>query len=281
MVKINPITLSNPVQRILTGIGLTLLIFFVIARDRSLLFTMFLILVASLAAYEWADTVGISRFVSRLIYSLTTALVTIFLIYVSNNQISLILASVGLVYILLCCLILLIEERGSQINLDLRGLWQVGGLGIIPINSIVLLSIFKMDPMYVAYFLMIVCSIDTFPYMGGKLLGKNLFVPIISPNKTVEGLIVGFLFGFLIFNLINVFSSLFTLDVLTANGAYLFIFLGAIIGDLNVSIMKRKSGKKNTGRLFPGHGGVLDRIDSIIFGAPCFFISLSILKTIS
>lgn len=281
MIKINPLTLSNPIQRILTGIGLTLLIFFVIARDSSLLFTMFLILVASLAAYEWADTLGISRFVSRLIYSLTTALVTIFLIYVSNNQISLILASVGLVYILLCCLILLIEERGSQINLDLRGLWQVGGLGIIPINSIVLLSIFKMDPMYVAYFLMIVCSIDTFSYMGGKLLGKNLFVPIISPNKTVEGLIVGFLFGFLIFNLINVFSSLFTLDVLTANGAYLFIFLGAIIGDLNVSIMKRKSGKKNTGRLFPGHGGVLDRIDSIIFGAPCFFISLSILKTIS
>ena len=281
MIKINPLTLSNPIQRILTGIGLTLLIFFVIARDSSLLFTMFLILVASLAAYEWADTVGISRFVSRLIYSLTTALVTIFLIYVSNNQISLILASVGLVYILLSCLILLIEERGSQINLDLRGLWQVGGLGIIPINSIVLLSIFKMDPMYVAYFLMIVCSIDTFSYMGGKLLGKNLFVPIISPNKTVEGLIVGFLFGFLIFNLINVFSSLFTLDVLTANGAYLFIFLGAIIGDLNVSIMKRKSGKKNTGRLFPGHGGVLDRIDSIIFGAPCFFMSLSILKTIS
>ena len=281
MIKINPLTLSNPIQRILTGIGLTLLIFFVIARDSSLLFTMFLILVASLAAYEWADTVGISRFVSRLIYSLTTALVTIFLIYVSNNQISLILASVGLVYILLCCLILLIEERGSQINLDLRGLWQVGGLGIIPINSIVLLSIFKMDPMYVAYFLMIVCSIDTFSYMGGKLLGKNLFVPIISPNKTVEGLIVGFLFGFLIFNLINVFSSLFTLDVLTANGAYLFIFLGAIIGDLNVSIMKRKGGRKNTGRLFPGHGGVLDRIDSILFGAPCFFISLSILKPIS
>ena len=281
MIKINPLTLSNPIQRILTGIGLTLLIFFVIARDSSLLFTMFLILVASLAAYEWAETVGISRFVSRLIYSLTTALVTIFLIYVSNNQISLILASVGLVYILLCCLILLIEERGSQINLDLRGLWQVGGLGIIPINSIVLLSIFKMDPMYVAYFLMIVCSIDTFSYIGGKLLGKNLFVPIISPNKTVEGLIVGFLFGFLIFNLINVFSSLFILDVLTANGAYLFIFLGAIIGDLNVSIMKRKGGKKNTGRLFPGHGGVLDRIDSIIFGAPCFFISLSILKTIS
>ena len=108
-----------------------------------------------------------------------------------------------------------------------------------------------------------------------------MFVPIISPNKTVEGLLIGFIFGFLIFNLINVFSSLFILDILTANGAYLFIFLGAIIGDLNVSIMKRKSGRKNTGRLFPGHGGVLDRIDSIIFGAPCFFISLSILKTIS
>ena len=281
MIKIYPITLSNPVQRILTGICLTLLIYFVITRDNSLLFTMFLILVASLAAYEWAETVGVSRFVSRFIYSLTTALVTIFLISMTNHQISLVLAGFGLVYIFLCCLILLIEERGSQINLDLQGLWQFGGLIIIPINSIVLSSIFKVDPMYIAYFLMIVCGIDTFSYIGGKLLGKNLFVPIISPNKTVEGLLIGFIFGFLIFNLINVFSSLFILDIFAANGAYLFIFLGAIIGDLNVSIMKRKSGRKNTGRLFPGHGGVLDRIDSILFGAPCFFISLSILKPIS
>ena len=116
MIKIYPITLSNPVQRILTGICLTLLIYFVITRDNSLLFTMFLILVASLAAYEWAETVGVSRFVSRFIYSLTTALVTIFLISITNHQISLVLAGFGLVYIFLCCFILLIEERGSQIK---------------------------------------------------------------------------------------------------------------------------------------------------------------------
>ncbi len=273
--------LSNPVQRTLTAIGLTLLIFFVIIQDNSLLFTMFLILVGSLAAYEWADTVGINRFVSRLIYSSITLLVTYFLISISNNQAPVILASLAFVYILLCCFILLIEERGAQTNLNLLAMWRIGGLAIIPINCIVLLSVFKIDPMYVVYFLLVVCSIDTFSYVGGKLLGKNLFVPIISPNKTVEGLLVGFIFGLLIFNLINVFSSLFVLDILEANGAYLLIFLGAIIGDLNVSIMKRKGGKKNTGRLFPGHGGVLDRIDSILFGAPCFFIALSIFRTIS
>lgn len=280
MIKIKPITLSNPVKRTFTGIGLTLLVFFVITRDSSLLFSMFLIFVSSLAAYEWAETVGINRFVNRLIYSSITALVTIFLMFISNNQIPVILASLALVYILLCCFILLIEERGSPINLNLQVIWQVGGMAIIPINSILLLLIFKMDPMYVAYFLIVVCSVDTFSYVGGKLLGKNLFVPIISPNKTVEGLLVGFIFGFLIFNLINIFSSLFILDFLVVNGAYLFIFLGAIIGDLNVSIMKRKGGKKNTGRLFPGHGGVLDRIDSILFGAPCFFISLSVFRAI-
>ena len=93
---------------------------------------------------------GVSRFVSRFIYSLT-ALVTIFLISITNHQISLVLAGFGLVYIFLCCFILMRIES-SQINLDLQGLWQFGGLVIIPINSIVLSSIFKV----------IQCTLHTF-----------------------------------------------------------------------------------------------------------------------
>ena len=279
-IKINQITLSNPIQRILTGIVLTLAIIFVITRENSLFFTMVLIFVVSWASYEWAQTVGFERLVHRLVYSLITLVITTSLIFLVNHQIALLLASLTLVYISLCALVLVLEERALQLNLNLQVLWQAGGFVIIPISSVVLLTIFRINPMYFAYFLIVVCSIDTFCYVGGKLLGKTQFVPLISPNKTVEGLLVGFIVGFLIFYLINFSFNLFVFDIFGINGAYLLIFLGAILGDLNVSIMKRKSGKKNTGRIFPGHGGVLDRVDSILFGGPCFLIALSSFRVI-
>ncbi len=274
LIKINPITLSNPIQRILTGIGLTIVIIFVITRENSLPFTLFSIVVSGLASYEWAQTTGCERFVNSLIYSLITLIITTMLIFLASEQIIVLLSVLALVYISLCGFILLREERGSQLSFNLQVLWRAGGLVIIPISSMVLLTIFQLSPMHFAYFLIVVCSIDTFCYVGGKLLGKTQFVPIISPNKTVEGLLIGFIFGLLIFYFVNFTSKLFVLDIFEVNAVYLFIFLGAVLGDLNVSIMKRKSGKKNTGQIFPGHGGVLDRVDSILFGAPCFFIAL-------
>lgn len=280
VIKTNPITLSNPIQRILTGIGLTLVIVFVLTRENSLLFPMFLISIASLASYEWSQTVGCENFISRLTYSLITIFITTSLFVLINDLMAVLLASLALVYISLCALILLLEERGSQLNLNLQTLWQAGGLVIIPICSVMLLTIFQIAPKYVAYLLIVVGSIDTFCYAGGKLLGKTQFVPIISPNKTIEGLLVGFIVSFLVFYLLNFSFNVFVLDIFAINGAYLLIFLGAVLGDLNVSIMKRKSGKKNTGRIFPGHGGILDRIDSILFAAPCFFIALSSFRII-
>lgn len=120
------------------------------------------------------------------------------------------------------------------------------------------------------------CVTDIFAYLTGKSLGRHKLCPVISPNKTVEGSIGG------IVGTVAVLLSLgFTLEkanVMQVNLSALTIYalLSSIIGqfgDLSMSAVKRCLGVKDYGNLFPGHGGILDRFDSLLFIAPftCLF----------
>ena len=109
--------------------------------------------------------------------------------------------------------------------------------------------------------------------IGGYIIGKNLKGPKItkiSPNKTISGSIGSFVFSCL------TFCGLFFL--MTNNINYIVVLTGIItslacqIGDLFFSFLKRKAKKKDTGNILPGHGGILDRIDGILFGLPTGFI---------
>ena len=112
---------------------------------------------------------------------------------------------------------------------------------------------------------------DTFAYVIGSKIGKRFIVKKISPKKTLEGLIGG-LFATLVFGML--IESMLFHDLLN-----IFIIGGffAFIGDLFISYFKRKSGVKDTGNILPGHGGVLDRIDSHLFATPVLIYILLIL----
>lgn len=124
---------------------------------------------------------------------------------------------------------------------------------------------------------------DTSAYFAGKALGKHKLCPNISPNKTIEGAIGGLLgsgLSFLLFALIvNTFFGKW-LDGMTMSYTLMFI-LGLIssfvaqIGDLTASLIKRQFDIKDFGNMFPGHGGMLDRCDSIVMVAPVIFIFAS------
>jgi phosphatidate cytidylyltransferase len=105
---------------------------------------------------------------------------------------------------------------------------------------------------------------DTAAYLVGKSVGRVKLIPRVSPNKTVEGAIGG-LVAAGITGAICVFA--FGLDLHPLTGFLLGIVLGAfgMIGDLSESMIKRRAGVKDSGDLIPGHGGVLDRIDALIF----------------
>ena len=110
---------------------------------------------------------------------------------------------------------------------------------------------------------------DVLQFIWGKLLGKTKVVPLISPSKTVEGLLGGLISTtFLAWLLAPHLTPLLGWEPLTAGA---IIGLGGFAGDVMISSVKRDIGIKDAGNLIPGHGGVLDRIDSLIVSAPLFF----------
>lgn len=121
---------------------------------------------------------------------------------------------------------------------------------------------------------------DSGAYFVGRALGKHKLAPVISPNKTVEGAAGGVLCAMLFMGLYGlVLKQAFQFDVITWY-AVLYGALGAgasILGDLGFSAVKRQMNLKDYGNLIPGHGGILDRFDSMMLVAPLMEILLRML----
>lgn len=116
---------------------------------------------------------------------------------------------------------------------------------------------------------------DTMAYFTGYLFGRHKLIPEISPKKTVEGAIGGTLFSgvaFVIYGIIVTNSSDVKMNLLTLFIAGVISAVVAQFGDLTASVIKREAGIKDYGNIFPGHGGILDRFDSIIALAPVILI---------
>ena len=126
-----------------------------------------------------------------------------------------------------------------------------------------------------AYFI-ILWSHDTFAYLTGIVVGKNKMFEKISPKKTWEGTAGGTLFGIGAAYLISLYMpELSTWQWLLSA---LIISVTGTLGDLSESLLKRSFHVKDSGTVFPGHGGVLDRFDAVMFSAPSLFCYLLILK---
>ena len=119
------------------------------------------------------------------------------------------------------------------------------------------------------YLVLLISSMDVFAYLGGKLLGNIKIIPKISNGKTVEGTFVGLIstvaISFMIKDLIN-------LDTLSSLLLGLVIGILSFLGDMFESFVKRKTGIKDSGKLIPGHGGLMDRFDGYILVLPFFYI---------
>ncbi len=140
-----------------------------------------------------------------------------------------------------------------------------------------LFNIYREMGLDIIFFLVLVAIItDTYAYIVGRLIGKNKMLEVISPKKTWEGMIGGTFFGVFIptmfyITVINNDIGLFTIIIVT-----LFLSIIGQFGDLFFSAIKRYYGKKDFSHIMPGHGGILDRLDSIIFImlAYSFFLTL-------
>ncbi len=121
-------------------------------------------------------------------------------------------------------------------------------------------------------------SFDTFSYFGGTFFGRHKMAPKISPGKSWEGFVAGLVFGVGVFVIVGWLllrnaHPWFGWIKLTASG--ICIVLLGTIGDLGESLLKRDSRMKDSGNILAGHGGVLDRLDSLLVAAPGFFFILA------
>ena len=117
----------------------------------------------------------------------------------------------------------------------------------------------------------IISLCDIFAYLTGKKFGKHKIFPKISPNKTIEGYVGGAFCSLFLFTIIFLYYNLKDLSFILY---VIIIIMSSFVGDLYVSFFKRKLNIKDLGKLFPGHGGVLDRIDSWLFSFPLSFVIL-------
>jgi phosphatidate cytidylyltransferase len=120
--------------------------------------------------------------------------------------------------------------------------------------------------------LAIVWAADTGAYFAGRKLGRHKLSPRISPNKTIEGLAGGALAGVLVGVVGGVVAGTATAKLPAVALVALAVVLASAVGDLFESLLKRHAGVKDSGDLIPGHGGLLDRMDSVLAALPVFVL---------
>ncbi len=158
------------------------------------------------------------------------------------------------------------EENLKAVMAAILGLVYVPGL----LHYFYLIYLAESGIIHAINLLLIVWGYDSGAYIFGSFFGSHKLVPDISPNKTIEGVAGGLIIGFVGASLSPIWIPYLKWLPHIAVLAVL-VGLAAQLGDITESWFKRLAGEKDSGRLFPGHGGILDRIDGLLFALPVFY----------
>lgn len=179
-----------------------------------------------------------------------------------------------------CAAILLIKfplgQKQWLTSALLRGL--IGVLLLVPCGAgLVLLHNRPQGSYWVLLLLLIVWAADIGAYFAGKHLGKQLLAPLVSPKKTLEGVCGGLMASIIVTIIVALCWQLPIFTTFLFMLTVVVVFIVSVMGDLTESAIKRWMNVKDSGTLLPGHGGFLDRIDSLTAAAPVFSLALALL----
>ena len=185
------------------------------------------------------------------------------------------------------CILFLFYDSIQSVSISSKYLYLLGYI-ILPFIFITKISfgVKEYNPKIIIGLFILIWTNDTFAYIVGKSIGKHKLFERISPKKTIEGFIGGIVFaifaGFLISKfLIQANPNFSQKSILIWCSIALIVGIIGTIGDLIESKFKRIAGVKDSGKIMPGHGGILDRLDSVIFVAPFVFLFYQILYYVS
>lgn len=296
--------MNETLKRAISGTVYILLLLASILFSTESFFVLFGIFLL-IAVYEFCNLVQINKvfpiIFSALVYT-TIALISVYRketefflnqnfngkynIAVNLNNLNIVLLAITIV-VSIKCIIFLFYDSIQKVSTSSKYLYLLGYI-ILPFVFITKISFGVKDynPKIIIGLFILIWTNDTFAYIVGKSIGKHKLLERISPKKTIEGFLGGIVFavlaGFLISKFFIKASPKFSeRSILIWCSIALIVGVLGTIGDLIESKFKRIAGVKDSGKIMPGHGGILDRLDSVIFVAPFVFLFYQILNYVS
>ena len=253
-------------QRVMTGVVGLSITFLVVGYGSEPIFFVFMLVLNLCALKEFYTLASVSKISRFLGMALGLALMGGFF-YEDAITLSAFMTGIGFVL----CLLNIVKFNNSEvIECDFKK--HVIGIFIITflLSHLIWLRCLEKGQLWIFFLLAICFSGDTFAFYGGKLFGKHKLCVKISPGKTIEGAIVG-LIGSVVVGLLCARFFLHGFSCLAV--LFLAIVLGLLgqLGDLWESVLKREFKVKDSGSCLPGHGGFLDRMDSLFFATPFLY----------
>jgi phosphatidate cytidylyltransferase len=274
--------MNETLTRLLSGVVYICILLFATYNSANSFFILFGIFML-IAVYEFCKLVKINLILPLLIASASYFSMVYFK---SNREIETILLSICILVSIKLLVLLFNIEKFTLSNFS-KYIYLLGYV-ILPFILITKIpfGIKGYNPKIILSIFFLIWTNDTFAYIVGKSIGKNKLFEKISPKKTIEGFIGGLVFTAIAGYLISKFyfkpnpnhaeMSIF-IWIVTA----VIVTIFSTLGDLIESKFKRIAGVKDSGKIMPGHGGILDRLDSIIFVSPFVFLFYQILYYVS
>lgn len=262
-------------QRVITAIVLLIIAIPICIFSNTIVFPTVWALLAAVGVYELLGCMGTRRCYAIAVPLYAMALMSPFVVWYNHNGLLMQFKpnyDIILVPLLFALYLLGVwvfsYEKNQDVDMNKIITSAVVSLYIIGACSSVVMMREATGGEYYWYFIFIGAWVtDTFAYFTGMLFGKHKLIPNVSPKKTVEGAIGGVIFCIAFFvgygAILNHFTQ-YDISLWLLAAAGLLSALVSMIGDLSMSVIKRKYGIKDYGTIFPGHGGVLDRFDSIL-----------------
>ncbi|USZ14493.1 phosphatidate cytidylyltransferase [Moraxella sp. FZFQ2102] len=251
-------------QRIKTAIVLVIIVGFALFASSMPIFVLPLLAVGVLiAAHEWTKLMPKVKYPARFI--LAVLLLTILSVFVPWTWVAWWAVSLG-IWVMATAWVL---QYPAQEKWYGKRLVYMGAV-ILTAAITAMYGLWQMSPWWLMYVFLLVWCADSGAYFVGRKLGKRKLAPNVSPNKSIEGLIGGLVTAGIVTVIVGNYLQL------SGTALALFLLLSAVtvlasvLGDLFESMLKRRAGIKDSGSILPGHGGVLDRIDSLLSATPVF-----------
>lgn len=236
-------------------------------------FAVFIAAVITVAAWEWAQLAGLTAQPQRLGFAGVVAV--LLLLQFHNQQLAWVLMALAILWWLLATALVLSFPSSSRYWAAIPSRLLIGLLILLPAwQGLVLLKDLPNGNLLILAVMGMVWGADIGAYFSGRAFGKRKLAPQVSPGKSWEGVFGGLLATGLIAIGVGLYCHWSVRVMILAVLATVLVVSISVVGDLTESMFKRQAGVKDSSNLLPGHGGVLDRIDSLTAAVPVFYVLL-------